>query len=73
MPKQIRLEYPSSVMGVNPDSTLTGKDVMSKIIDKDGNAEMGKNVTAENAYSCENSATMGETSLTLMLNQTQLK
>ena len=48
----------SSVTDVNPDSTLTVKDVMGKNIDK--NAEMGINVTAENVNPCENSATMGK-------------
>ena len=50
----------SSVTGVNPDSTLTVKDVMGKNIDKNGNAEMGINVTTENVDPCENSAAMGK-------------
>ena len=50
----------SGVMGVNPDSILTVKDVIGKNVDNISNAEMGINVMEENEDACENSAAMGK-------------
>ena len=58
--KMFSTEIASSVMGANPDSILTVKDVMGKNIDNNGNAEMGINIMEENMDSCENNAAMGK-------------
>ena len=56
--KMVSVGIASGVMGVNPDSILTVKDVMSKNVDNIGNAEMGINIMEENVDSCDNSAVM---------------
>ena len=58
--KMVSVGIASGVMGVNPDSILTVKDVMSKNVDNIGNAETGINIMEENVDSCENSAAIGK-------------